>query len=129
MMCPCHSHKPYAQCCAPYHRSQNAPNPLALMRSRYSAYALGNAEYIIATTHPDHSESSQPLAARRKQIKHFCRTTTFKDLAILDSTETTVTFKATLLHAGQDASFTETSAFARLNHRWFYVGPLSHVVD
>jgi SEC-C motif-containing protein len=99
------------------------------MRSRYSAYALGNAEYIIATTHPDHTESSQPLVARRKQIKHSCRTTTFKDLEILDTTETTVTFKATLIHANQDASFTETSLFSQLNHRWFYVGPLSHAVN
>lgn len=121
MMCPCHSKKPYASCCAPYHRSRNAPTPLALMRSRYSAYALGNAEYIIATTHPDHPDSATPLAARRKQIKHFCRATTFKDLEILEATDTTVTFKATLLHNNQDASYIEKSAFAQLNNCWLYV--------
>lgn len=125
MMCPCHSHKPYSTCCAPYHRSHNAPTPLALMRSRYSAYVLGNAEYIIATTHPDHPDSALPLPERRKQLKHFCRTTTFKNLEILESTETTVTFKATLFYNNQDASFTEKSAFCQLNGRWLYVGPLS----
>lgn len=94
------------------------------MRSRYSAYALGNAEYIITTTHPDHPDSALPLSERRKQLKHFCRTTTFKNLEILDFTETTVTFKATLVHNNQDASFIEKSAFAQLNVRWLYVGPL-----
>jgi SEC-C motif domain protein len=125
MKCPCHSQKPYSECCAPYHRSLNAPTPLALMRSRYSAYALGNAEYIIKTTHPDHPDSSIPAPERRKQIKLFCRSSTFKDLEILESTDSTVTFKATLTHNGQDASFTEKSAFAQINDRWYYLGPLN----
>lgn len=124
MMCPCHSHQPYSTCCAPYHRSHNAPTPLALMRSRYSAYALGNAEYIIATTHPDHPDSRLPLPVRRKQLKQFCRATTFKDLEILDSTKTTVTFKATLIHNNQDASFIEKSAFVQKDDKWLYLGSI-----
>jgi SEC-C motif-containing protein len=55
----------YADCCGPWHtgleRGEHAPTPEALMRSRYSAYALvqgrGTApralvEYLMKTWHP-----------------------------------------------------------------------------
>lgn len=124
-MCPCHSQKPYSTCCAPVHRSRNAPNPLALMRSRFSAYALGNADYIIETTHPDHPDAALPVSQRRKQIKLFSRNTQFQNLEILETTDTTVTFKVTLVQNEKDASFTEKSLFAEQNGRWLYLGPIS----
>lgn len=56
---------PYDDCCGPWHeglpRGEHAPTPGALMRSRYSAYALvqgrGAAprsllDYLIGTWHP-----------------------------------------------------------------------------
>jgi len=50
MLCPCRSGKEYAQCCHIY-IEQNKPPELAeqLMRSRYTAYALGIYEYIVHT--------------------------------------------------------------------------------
>jgi SEC-C motif domain protein len=124
MKCPCHSGKLYAECCAPYHQGTLAPTAVALMRSRYSAYALSNANYIIATTHPNHPDSALPLSKRKKQIKDFCRNTTFKGLDILEVTENTVTFRAHLTQKGHDVSFTEKSAFEELNGRWLYLRPL-----
>ena len=50
--CPCHSGKKYQECCQPYHTGKLPENALALMRSRYSAYALHLADYIMQTTHP-----------------------------------------------------------------------------
>mgnify|MGYP005749441789 FL=1 len=48
--CPCGSNRAYDACCAPLHRSEaGAPTAEALMRSRYSAYALGLADYLLAT--------------------------------------------------------------------------------
>jgi SEC-C motif-containing protein len=47
--CFCGSLKAYDQCCGPYHSGQSAPTPEALMRSRYSAYALANIDYIEKT--------------------------------------------------------------------------------
>ena len=41
MNCPCCSGKIYEECCAPFHRKEkHAPTAEALMRSRYSAYAI-----------------------------------------------------------------------------------------
>jgi SEC-C motif-containing protein len=46
----------YGQCCGQYleQADQAAPTPQALMRSRYSAYVLERAPYLLATWHPDH---------------------------------------------------------------------------
>ena len=132
-LCPCHSHKPYAQCCASYHLGAIPPTALLLMRSRYSAYALGLVDYILATTHPKHAEANTPPAQRKKQIQDFSENTRFKGLEILNFEEalpfSTVTFKATLIQKGRDASFTEKSEFAQIDGRWLYLRPLelSHI--
>lgn len=52
--CPCGLPHGYAQCCGRYHAGAQhlaAPTPEALMRSRYSAYALGLREYVLDTWH------------------------------------------------------------------------------
>jgi SEC-C motif-containing protein len=125
MKCPCHSGKLYTECCAPYHEGAIPPTPLALMRSRYSAYALANVPYIIATTHPNHPDAALPAVQRKQQIKNFCRNTQFKGLEILDSEGSTVTFRAVLIQQGRDASFTEKSDFSQVNGRWLYLRAIS----
>jgi SEC-C motif domain protein len=125
--CPCRSKSLYHKCCQPYHQGRAAENALALMRSRYSAYALGLVDYIIETTHPEHPESANDSAnadARKAQILAFCTQTHFdgvKILAFMDGQEeATVTFIAYLRQADADASFTEKSFFMKENGRWLY---------
>lgn len=51
--CPCGSGATAAECCAQYFGGDKAPPTAeALMRSRYSAYALGAVDHIMATHHP-----------------------------------------------------------------------------
>ncbi len=51
------SHTLCQACCSPYHRGDAAvPGPEALLRSRYSAYAAKEPQYIADTTHPDSPE-------------------------------------------------------------------------
>ena len=51
--CPCNPTVTHAQCCGPLHAgATRAANAEALMRSRYSAYVLGDAAYLLATWHP-----------------------------------------------------------------------------
>ena len=51
--CPCLSGMSYESCCEPLHREkQRAATAEQLMRSRYSAFALAEVDYLIAT-HPD----------------------------------------------------------------------------
>ena len=49
--CPCGSGKAYAACCGPVHDGSPAPTAEALMRSRYSAFALGNSAYLLKSWH------------------------------------------------------------------------------
>ncbi|MEP6191186.1 MAG: YchJ family metal-binding protein, partial [Marinobacter sp.] len=50
--CPCGFTLAYEQCCQPLHRGEAAATPEALMRSRYSAFVVGQADYLLATWHP-----------------------------------------------------------------------------
>ncbi len=113
-MCPCYSGKPYDQCCGPYHAGEPAPTPLALMRSRYSGYALKKIDYIIETTHP-----SLQIKNREEIIK-FSDETSFDGLEILEAEGDYVTFRAHLSRRGKDVSFTERSHFAKVDGKWTY---------
>ncbi|MEN7529985.1 MULTISPECIES: YchJ family metal-binding protein [unclassified Cupriavidus] len=49
--CPC-GNGPYASCCGRFHRGEAVPATAeALMRSRYSAYVLGDAGWLRQTWH------------------------------------------------------------------------------
>ena len=127
--CPCHSDQTYADCCQPVHLGKIRPSPTQLMRSRYAAYALGNVRYILQTERPDPPRTAKEQAAQRRSLKQFCENTQFLGLqildeAMLDDKQATVTFHATLLQNGQDASFMERSLFALRNGRWVYVSAL-----
>ncbi|HPF72595.1 MAG: YchJ family metal-binding protein [Lysobacteraceae bacterium] len=50
--CPCGRSCSYVDCCGRLHAGATADDAEALMRSRYSAYVLGNAEYLMTTWHP-----------------------------------------------------------------------------
>lgn len=118
--CPCGSGKFYKHCCRPFHQGENPKDALALMRSRYSAYAMNNADYIIDTTHPDN-----PVANRnRDEILQFCQNTSFLQLTIhhfIHGQKTAyVLFTAHLEQGGQDATFTEKSRFEKVDGKWLY---------
>ncbi|MBE0462011.1 MAG: YchJ family protein [Halomonadaceae bacterium] len=49
--CPCGTGLSTDLCCARYHNGELAPTPEALMRSRYSAFALNLCDYLLATWH------------------------------------------------------------------------------
>ena len=100
------------------------------MRARYAAYALSNIPFILSTEKSNPPRSAREKAAQRRSLKQFCQNTQFLGLEIVaeatpDDKQATVTFRATLLQNGQDASFTERSLFELRNGRWVYVSPLS----
>lgn len=51
--CPCGTGEPYAVCCGPLLRAEVlAETAEALMRSRYTAYAVGDVAHLLRTWHP-----------------------------------------------------------------------------
>lgn len=126
-LCPCGSEKPYTICCAPFHKKKAFPStPVKLMRSRYSAYALGLTDYIIATTDPDGDAYKEDRATWRKSIENFTSSAQFEGVEILDSSEDgdhgEVHFLAKLKADNEDRSFEEHSIFTRNKGRWLYCG-------
>ena len=51
--CPCGLPATYDACCGRFHRAEAAaPTAELLMRSRYTAFAVGDATYLLETWHP-----------------------------------------------------------------------------
>lgn len=123
-LCPCSRRMLYAECCQPFHEGRPIPHALDLMRSRYSAYALGFADYIIKTTHPGSPLYQFDRDLWKQEILKFSTETTFQKLEIREFTEYTpfssVTFAAHLTKKKRPASFTEKSYFEFVKGRWLY---------
>ncbi|HEX2582783.1 MAG TPA: peptide deformylase, partial [Chlamydiales bacterium] len=122
--CLCRSGKDYEACCRPFHGGKNPDTALQLMRSRYTAYALGLPDYIIKTTHPANPQFCHETEEWAQKISAFSSSTEFKDLEVLEFQESgsfsTVTFVAHLLQGEKDVSFTEKSYFEKVKGKWLY---------
>jgi len=121
MLCPCDSGHKYKKCCSKYHKGAFAPDALSLMKSRYSAYAVGNGSYIIQTTHPDNPDYTTDIKNWEISILNFSEQTNFLSLEIIDfingKEEAFVTFNARL----SSGDLKEKSRFLKLYGRWLYV--------
>ena len=87
------------------------------MRSRYSAYVRGLAEYVLDTWHP---------RTRPAQIEPDPPGLRWLGLAVhrheaRDADHATVTFVARSKLGGRAHRLHETSRFERVDGRWFYV--------
>lgn len=90
------------------------------MRSRFSAYARGNADYVQRTWHSRFRPKSLELNDEiRWTLLEVGRTT---GGGLLDL-EGTVEFAAHYQHAGQRGIMREDSHFTRENAQWRYTGP------
>ncbi len=114
--CPCGQPRDYADCCGVYHGGVAAPTAEALMRSRYSAYALGRADYILATWHA----STRPPDASPEQGLRWIGLTIKRSEATGDD-RAIVEFVARYKIAGRAQRLHEVSRFVREDGRWYYV--------
>lgn len=99
-------------------------NPEQLMRSRYSAYALGHIDYIMETTHPLSRSYEQDKLKWKLSIAQFCQSSDFQKLEVhshrVSGDRGFVTFTAYISQNGQDVTFTESSSFMKYNGQWLY---------
>ena len=116
--CYCGSSDTFENCCEIYIKGIQKPATAeALMRSRYSAFATGEADYLVATTH-----SSTRKFHKKSDILAWSKSNQWIKLEVISSTETTVTFKAYYLDYQFKAQIHhEHSTFTFENGNWFYV--------
>lgn len=124
-LCPCGSGEPYASCCGPLHRGRvtglaTAPTAERLMRSRYSAFAVGDAAYLTLTWHPATRPATLDLDPDLEwQRLEVLGTTAGKEHDLEGTVEFVAHFRdARSRRTGRQR---ELSAFRREAGQWFYV--------
>ena len=116
--CHCGSGRPYEACCGRLHSgAENAPTAETLMRSRYSAYVLKLADYLLATWHPDTRPVELDLSADDTKWLGL----EVKKRAQQDDSHASVEFVARYRIAGKGHRLHELSRFVREDGRWYYV--------
>ncbi len=117
-LCFCGSAILFQDCCQKYiDGREKAPTALALMKSRYSAYATHQADYLLNTTH-----SSERKYYSKAEILNWAITNEWQKLEIISSTENTVEFKAYFRDKNKvNQVHCEFSTFQQENGNWFYV--------
>lgn len=116
--CYCGSQLEFSNCCEPYLTKKSKPLfPEQLMRSRYTAYVLHNANYLLETT-----LSSERANYAVEEILNWATENTWLKLEISNATATTVEFKAYFLDkSGHGQVHHELSTFSKVGDNWFYV--------
>ncbi|HJR99536.1 MAG TPA: YchJ family metal-binding protein [Flavobacterium sp.] len=117
-LCYCNSKQLFKDCCEPFIKGlKKAPTAEALMRSRYSAYATHQADYLIATTHV-----SERANYSKEDILLWATSNQWQKLEIIKATETTVDFKAYYLDQNKLPQIHhEFSTFVKEDGSWYYV--------
>lgn len=116
MQCYCGSKKDFSGCCEPFLNYMSKPSmPEQLMRSRYTAYVLGNGEYVVNTTTKENRYEDDI-----EFIKEYSKTILWLSLDILHVKEDIVEFKAYYKDAEGMKVQHERSNFVYENGKWFY---------
>nr|WP_229745830.1 YchJ family metal-binding protein [Rhodococcus trifolii] len=118
-MCPCGFGPDYASCCGPLlEGSVTAPTAERLMRSRFTAFARGDRDYLLRTWHP----STRPKRLDLDDDQEWT------GLEVLESQngglfhhDGTVEFVAHYRQAGRPGSMRQHSRFTRVDGLWTYL--------
>jgi len=125
--CSCDSKKSYKLCCGVVHKEiTNAIFPVDLMRSRYTAYVLGDIEFLLKS----HHESTRPVS-ESDDILEWTKSVKWLSLDIIKAenpigNEAFVTFKAFFIENGIENIIFETSRFIKENNYWTYIDGNHH---
>jgi SEC-C motif-containing protein len=120
--CPCSSGLLFANCCEPVLKGERESETAAeLMRARYSAFATGAIDFIVATTHSKtRPEVSIP------DIRQWSESSTWQGLEIIDTSDidenkTLLSFEARFTQRGKEQRHREKSVFEREDGKWRFV--------
>ncbi len=119
-LCPCGSGAVYAQCCGRYHSGAAHPETAEqLMRSRFTAFALRDEAYLLATwtgaKRPRHIDFSKVnVVWTRLEI------VSTKKGGVKD-TKGQIQFKAYYEQKGAEYAMNELSRFRKVHGRWYYL--------
>ena len=122
--CPCGSGRAFDACCGPFLAGDaSAPTAEALMRSRYTAYTVGDIDYIRRTMHKSAIHTFDEEASRR-----WSREAEWHGLEIKavrqgepEDREGEVEFVAAYVQDGEECFHHERATFKKEGQKWYYV--------
>ena len=117
--CPCDTGRPYAACCGRWHRGPlagQAPDPVSLMRSRYSAFVLDERDYLLQTWHP--STRPRALASPEPGLRWLGLSVRRHEV---QGETGVVEFVARSKLAGRASRLHEVRRFVLEGGRWYYL--------
>jgi len=117
--CPCGSGDDYRKCCGLYIETGELPGrPEQLMRSRYTAFVMGNSDYLQQSWH----ESTRPEQLRLEQgVVWFGLQIVESQTGSADDNQGWVEFIAKFKGKGRLQVLHERSRFMYEDGRWWYV--------
>ncbi|WP_319371715.1 YchJ family protein [uncultured Ilyobacter sp.] len=124
-VCPCKSGKKYEECCKKYIKGTLLP-PTAelLMRSRYTAYTIGDIDYILETHDP---ETVSDIS--RDTVLAWSESSKWQGLEIVNiksgkvrDKKGIVEFKVYYTVEEKNQVHHERSQFIKTKGRWYYHG-------
>lgn len=124
-LCPCGSELPLEQCCAPILSGETpAPTAEALMRSRFSAFALNKIPYLGATLSEELAQefNAEEMTKLNKGIRWTSLEVHETSQGGPDDEYGEVVFTASFMRKGKLGRLQERSLFSRREGRWVYSG-------
>ena len=117
--CPCGTGLPYEDCCGPLHAGDGpAATAEQLMRSRYSAFVVGDPAYLLATWHP---ATRPPDLQLDPDVRWLGLDVQRTEGGGLLAAEGTVEFTAHRIAGGERGEQHEVSRFVREDGAWRYL--------
>jgi len=122
--CPCASGFDYQDCCEPFLLGHaKPPTAVALMRARYSAYALSSIDYLYKTSGPRVRKEFD--AENSRKWADSAEWTGLEVIATEDGTENdssgVVEFIAHYKIENNDFKHHERAQFSKIKNEWFFI--------
>ena len=119
--CPCGSGLPFEGCCGPIISGTPAATAEALMRSRYTAYVVGELNHVADTHAPEVRDDFN-----RPEAERLARHCIFEGIEIRKATETgeraQIDFVLRFKRDGKNMIQVELADFRKVDGRWLYAG-------
>jgi len=127
-LCPCGSEKNFDECCGPYlNGSADVPTAEALMRSRYTAFAVNDMDYLVTSLSEELRREFDVEETREMNGQvTWCGLHIFNTTAGQESDEEgIVEFQAEFDDGKDHRVLHERSRFTRENGKWVYAEGLN----
>ncbi|MDO9138789.1 MAG: YchJ family protein [Methylobacter sp.] len=120
VFCRCGSGLNYAQCCGSFHAGESKPvTALALMRSRFSAYALHDSGYLLETW--DARVRPELIDFSKENVDWLRLEIGGTKKGGANDAKGVVEFKAYYVQDGEEYVMNEVSQFVKRAGGWFYL--------